>query len=114
MPSLNDLHHEVEICDIIDVFAHEHHSLFSTHSFLRDVLGDTLVEAYAGQDQGGQTMKASEWEPFIRTMPHSEFPSASSCLCQVSSYQVLIILRVWASGFNVVEGKFEHKTQVIV
>ena len=49
----------------------------------RHKLGDELVEAYAGPGQGVQTMKASEWEPFIRTMPHSEYPSASACLCTV-------------------------------
>lgn len=51
----------------------------------RHKLGDELVEAYAGPDEGVQTMKASEWQPFIRTMPHSEYPSGSACLCTVGS-----------------------------
>lgn len=59
------------------------HSFFNRFASCREKFGDTLVEAYAGEDYGVQTMKASEWEPFIRTMPHSEFPSASSCICQV-------------------------------
>ncbi|CAN0551951.1 unnamed protein product, partial [Ectocarpus sp. 8 AP-2014] len=46
------------------------------------------VEAYAGPDQGVQTIKASEWEPFIRTMPHSEYPSGSSCLCEAFARQI--------------------------
>ncbi|CAN0483832.1 unnamed protein product, partial [Ectocarpus sp. 12 AP-2014] len=54
----------------------------------RHLLGDELVEAYAGPDQGVQTMKASEWEPFIRTMPHSEYPSASACLCEGFARQI--------------------------
>lgn len=59
------------------------HDLPRPTSIVRSELGDTLVEAYAGPGAGLQTLKASEWEPFIRTMPHSEFPSASACLCQV-------------------------------
>ena len=41
------------------------------------------METYAGPEDGVQTIKASEWEPVIRTMAHSEFPSASACVCQV-------------------------------
>lgn len=47
-------------------------------------LGDIEVETYAGPGQGAQIIKASEWEPVTRIMPHSEFPSASACLCQVT------------------------------
>ena len=49
----------------------------------RRKLGDELVETYAGPDRGVATIKAEEWQPFIRTMPHSEYPSASSCICEV-------------------------------
>lgn len=51
--------------------------------FSRNKLGDRLVETYAGPGDGVQTIKASEWEPVIHTMAHSEFPSASACVCQV-------------------------------
>eukprot|EP00752_Nemacystus_decipiens_P004023 g3684.t2 len=57
-------------------------------TMIKHKLGDELVEAYAGPDQGVQTMKASEWQPFIRTMPHSEYPSGSSCLCKAFATQV--------------------------
>lgn len=50
---------------------------------IHDIFGDTEVETYAGPGEGVQTIKASEWEPYIRTMPHSEFPSASACMCKV-------------------------------
>lgn len=58
------------------------HSLASFLSARRK-LGDELVETYAGPDLGVATIKAEEWEPFIRTMPHSEYPSASACICEV-------------------------------
>lgn len=41
------------------------------------------MKTYAGLDQGVAVIKP-EWQPFIRTMPHSEYPSASSCICEVS------------------------------
>lgn len=46
-------------------------------------LGERSVKTYAGPGQGVKSIKASEWEPFVRTMPHSEYPSASACICQV-------------------------------
>ncbi|CAN0270974.1 unnamed protein product, partial [Scytosiphon promiscuus] len=51
------------------------------------------VEAYAGADQGVQTMKASEWEPFIRMMPHSEYPSGSACICEVRALSLCYVFR---------------------
>ncbi|CAM9200218.1 unnamed protein product, partial [Laminaria digitata] len=65
------------------------HDLPRPPTIVRDTFGNSLVEAYAGPGAGVQTMKASEWEPFIRTMPHSEFPSASACLCKVFAEQVV-------------------------
>lgn len=59
------------------------HDLPRPPSVITSRFGDTLFETYAGPGQGVQMIKASEWEPFIRTMPHSEFPSASACICQV-------------------------------
>ncbi|CAN0217950.1 unnamed protein product, partial [Scytosiphon promiscuus] len=71
-------------------------------SVVKHVLGDDLVEAYAGADQGVQTMKASEWEPFIRTMPHSEYPSGSACICEVFARQIKNFL-----GSDVIEPALE-------
>ncbi|CAB1104024.1 CPO-like [Ectocarpus sp. CCAP 1310/34] len=63
-------------------------------SVIRNELGDELVDAYAGPDIGIQTIKASEWEPYIRTMPHSEYPSGSSCICEGFASA----LRLWAGN----------------
>ena len=75
-----------------------HLFLFSYYS--RQKLGDRLVETYAGPGEGVQTIKASEWEPFIRIMPHSEFPSASSCLCQVRTIAQPHTLSSLLGGFT--------------
>jgi hypothetical protein len=45
------------------------------------VKGETFVESYAGPFQGTQTIAGNDWQPYIRTMPHAEFPSGSSCVC---------------------------------
>lgn len=38
-------------------------------------LGEAQVSSFAGQHF------ARDWTPFIRVMPHSEYPSGSSCIC---------------------------------
>ncbi|VEU38101.1 unnamed protein product [Pseudo-nitzschia multistriata] len=43
--------------------------------------GDEEVTTYAGPYEGSKTIRASDWQPFIRTMPHAEYPSGSSCIC---------------------------------
>ncbi|CAM9338597.1 unnamed protein product [Ectocarpus sp. 8 AP-2014] len=65
-----------------------HHDRPRPSTMIKHKLGDELVEAYAGPDDGVQTMKASEWEPFMRTNPTSEYPSASACLCELFARQV--------------------------
>ena len=35
-----------------------------------------------GESLGTQTYLADDWDAYIRTMPHSEYPSASACICQ--------------------------------
>ena len=45
------------------------------------------IESYAGttvdgETYGTQTFDANDWEPYIRTMPHAEYPSGSSCVCK--------------------------------
>lgn len=45
------------------------------------LLGSRRVRTYAGPYQGTQFIPANEWEPYIRTMPHAEFPSGSACSC---------------------------------
>lgn len=48
----------------------------------RDRSGRNIM-AYAGPHQGKRSMPAEDWEPYIRTMPHSEYPSGSACFCTV-------------------------------
>ena len=45
-------------------------------------LGDLEVTSFAG------THKAADWVPFVRVMPHAEYPSGSGCLCIALSQYV--------------------------
>lgn len=60
-----------------------HHDLPRPTSVIHDLFGDAELVTYAGPGQGVKTIAGSEWEPLIRTMPHSEFPSGSACMCKV-------------------------------
>eukprot|EP01084_Bolivina_argentea_P201236 344012_1 len=40
------------------------------------------ITTYGGPYQGIKTFEAKDFEPYIRVMPHSEYPSGSACLCQ--------------------------------
>ena len=48
---------------------------------LIQAMGDTEITTWGGPFQGLKTIKARDWQPYIRVMPHAEFPSGSSCLC---------------------------------
>lgn len=56
----------------------------------RDLAGRKIT-AYAGPNQGKKEMPAEDWEPYIRTMPHAEYPSASACLCTVFADSMKLI-----------------------
>lgn len=46
------------------------------------------VNSYAGPFEGVQDMPAEDWQPYVRTMPHGEYPSGSACVC--SAYAEII------------------------
>lgn len=52
-------------------------------SYAHDQYGDEEITSWAGPFQGTQTLLGRDWKPFIRTMPHAEYPSGSACACAV-------------------------------
>mmetsp|Transcript_42003 Transcript_42003/g.88149 ORF Transcript_42003/g.88149 Transcript_42003/m.88149 type:complete len:557 (-) Transcript_42003:353-2023(-) len=48
---------------------------------IHELFDEEEVLSYAGPFQGSKTIIANEWQPFIRTMPHAEYPSGSACIC---------------------------------
>mmetsp|Transcript_27444 Transcript_27444/g.40295 ORF Transcript_27444/g.40295 Transcript_27444/m.40295 type:complete len:524 (-) Transcript_27444:180-1751(-) len=51
-------------------------------TWIQENLGDEIVESYRGPDAQAGPIPAKEWQPYIRVMPHAEYPSGSSCLCK--------------------------------
>ena len=52
------------------------------------------VTSYAGVSSDGETMgtqtfDANDWEPYIRTMPHAEYPSGSACVCEAFAQSLI-------------------------
>lgn len=45
--------------------------------------GNQRINSYKGPGKGSGTLKAANWQPYIRTMPHAEYPSGSGCICTV-------------------------------
>ncbi|KAI0563330.1 PAP2/haloperoxidase-like protein [Gracilaria domingensis] len=45
------------------------------------LFGNRKVNVWGGPGKGAVQIKAGEWQPLIRTMPHAEFPSGSACTC---------------------------------
>eukprot|EP01084_Bolivina_argentea_P250594 419938_1 len=48
-------------------------------------LTEDTITTYGGPYQGVQTIDAEDFEAYIRVMPHSEYPSASGCICLVAA-----------------------------
>lgn len=48
---------------------------------VHNVKQDEEIVTYGGPGQDVETILGEEWQPYIRTMPHAEYPSASACLC---------------------------------
>ena len=58
------------------------HNKVRPTTVVHELLGNEVVNTYGGPNRGGpRDIPAKEWQPFIRTMPHAEYPSASACIC---------------------------------
>jgi hypothetical protein len=66
---------------------------------VEELKGETTTQTYAGPFQGSQQVKGTDWQPYIRTMPHAEYPSGSACIC--TTYAEIIQL---LSGSDAVLG----------
>lgn len=51
-------------------------------SIIRTKLGNKMTLAHGGPNAGIRLLPFEEWEAYIRTMPHVEFPSAPAYLCK--------------------------------
>lgn len=65
-------------------------SIRPTAQTMKFLFGDNKFKVWGGPGKSPVTIKAGEWQPYIRTMPHSEFPSGSSCTCSTLVEHALI------------------------
>ena len=48
---------------------------------IHHIYGDSMVPTYDKKDGSPRTVPASQWEPYMNTGNHPEYPSASACFC---------------------------------
>jgi len=53
---------------------------------------DVWIETYAGPFQGVKLIQSRDFEAYKRVMPHSEYPSGSSCICRTAQRFTEILL----------------------
>jgi hypothetical protein len=56
-------------------------NLIRPTTIVHAIEGENYVTTYAGPFEGSKTIQGKDWHPYIRTMPHAEYPSGSSCIC---------------------------------
>eukprot|EP00195_Chlamydomonas_chlamydogama_P012399 CAMPEP_0202908758 /NCGR_PEP_ID=MMETSP1392-20130828/47153_1 /ASSEMBLY_ACC=CAM_ASM_000868 /TAXON_ID=225041 /ORGANISM="Chlamydomonas chlamydogama, Strain SAG 11-48b" /LENGTH=386 /DNA_ID=CAMNT_0049598253 /DNA_START=510 /DNA_END=1670 /DNA_ORIENTATION=+ len=50
-------------------------------SAIRYLYHNTNITAYQGQDKGTGTIPGRKFSSYLRTMPHADYPSGTSCFC---------------------------------
>ena len=74
------------------------HDLVRPTSYIHGSMAGEEVTSYGGPDSvsnegsGVVNIKAEEWQPYIRVMPHAEFPSGSSCFCRAFADTAVVSL----------------------
>lgn len=63
-----------------------------TGQTMKMLFGNRKFKVWAGPGKSKPvTITAGDWQPYIRTMPHSEYPSATACLCYALVEQALLV-----------------------
>lgn len=64
-----------------------------TGQTMKFLFGDKSVLVAGRPYEPPISIRAGEWQPYIRTMPHSEFPSASACACAAVIEHALVVTK---------------------
>lgn len=78
-----------------------------TGQTMKLLFGNEKFKVFGGPGKGPVVIEAGEWLPYIRTMPHSEFPSGSSCLCSAMIEHDLVVTNnrdVFPYNFTIEKG----------
>eukprot|EP01025_Chloroclados_australasicus_P008771 TRINITY_DN1320_c0_g1_i4.p2 TRINITY_DN1320_c0_g1~~TRINITY_DN1320_c0_g1_i4.p2 ORF type:complete len:196 (+),score=12.49 TRINITY_DN1320_c0_g1_i4:55-588(+) len=60
------------------------HDAVRPPSIIHKIYQNETIYAWGGVGKGATEIQGQEFVPYIRTMPHSEFPSASACVCEAT------------------------------
>ena len=66
------------------------HDLVRPTSYIHGRMAGEEVTSDGGPSIGSVNLMAEEWQPYIRVMPHAEFPSGSSCFCRAFADTVVV------------------------
>eukprot|EP00178_Gracilaria_changii_P016075 TRINITY_DN453_c0_g2_i1.p1 TRINITY_DN453_c0_g2~~TRINITY_DN453_c0_g2_i1.p1 ORF type:complete len:520 (-),score=58.80 TRINITY_DN453_c0_g2_i1:2177-3541(-) len=68
------------------------HDNVRPQTMIRRLLKGKTVRAFRGIGKGVSMVSADDWEPVLRTQPHSEYPSGSAAICSASLEHLQIAL----------------------
>jgi hypothetical protein len=77
-------------------------NLIRPTTIVHAIEGENYVTTYAGPFEGKKTIQGKDWQPYIRTMPHAEYPSGSSCICTAFAEVLQLVTGKDATGIPVV------------
>jgi len=69
------------------------HDMVRPTTVVHTIKGDDMIDSYAGPFNGAQNIKATDWTPYVRTMPHAEYPSGSACVCTAYAETMQVLTR---------------------
>ena len=69
-------------------------------SLIRYLYGNKTIKAWGGSGQGTQEMTGASFQSYLRTMPHSDYPSGTACIC--------VAYAEWAELFTNSPGKLQY------
>lgn len=72
------------------------HDLVRPVTIIRKLKSGQKVRVFISPEEGVGEVDAGDFEPLVRTQPHSEFPSASAVLCRATFENLVLGLKVMA------------------
>jgi hypothetical protein len=77
------------------------HDMVRPTTVVHTLKGEDMIDTYAGPFNGEQSIKATDWTPYVRTMPHAEYPSGSACVCTAYAETMQVLTRQDETGIPV-------------
>ncbi|CEM34056.1 unnamed protein product [Vitrella brassicaformis CCMP3155] len=72
------------------------HEAVRPQSFIQHFFHDEMFHAYVPKE-GVKPIMGRDWKPYLRTMPHTEYPSGSTCFCR----ETMEFAKIAFDGFDI-------------